>query len=204
MNRKLGTTLLLVVFVAIATLLYSAFAPSMGTAVVADNNESTLGNAAPYTRYPRFVQTGEGCGAGNGVVYNDTSTSNGGNTYSEMHLIFADGESGCPVVVVTPVVVTPVARRVVEDKAVPTTTAVVVPITTPAPTLPVVETPVVVDPTVVVVEDDTCDNANPGNLKCVGNAGENPNGKDTMPLDSGSLEGNGQHGNQGKGGNSNK
>jgi len=38
---------------------------------------------------------------------------------------------------------------------------------------------------------------NPGNAKSVGNAGENPNGKNTMPLDNAGSNGNGEHGNQG-------
>jgi hypothetical protein len=38
---------------------------------------------------------------------------------------------------------------------------------------------------------------NPGNTKSVGNAGENPNGKNTMPLDNAGGNGNGEHGNQG-------
>lgn len=40
-------------------------------------------------------------------------------------------------------------------------------------------------------------NGNPGNLKPVGNAGENPNGQGTMPQDNAGGNGNGQHGNQG-------
>ena len=69
----------------------------------------------------------------------------------------------------------------------------------------VVEDPiVVVDPPVVVPDTDkpadTCGNGNPGNHKCVGNAGEDPNHKDTMDNDS--TDGNGEHGNQGTNGNS--
>lgn len=41
---------------------------------------------------------------------------------------------------------------------------------------------------------------NPGNTKGVGHAGENPNGKGTMPLDNAGGNGNGEHGNQGQGG----
>lgn len=44
----------------------------------------------------------------------------------------------------------------------------------------------------------TCEHGNPGNKKCKGNAGENPNSKGTMPKDS--TDGNGEHGNQGTGG----
>ncbi len=46
------------------------------------------------------------------------------------------------------------------------------------------------------------DKGNPGNIKGVGNAGENPNGKDTMPIDNAGGNGNGEHGNQGQGGHS--
>lgn len=65
---------------------------------------------------------------------------------------------------------------------------------------PVVETPNN-DPAPMPEEkpSDTCDNGNPGNKKCVGKAGEDPNGRGTMPLDS--ADGNGEHGNQGQGGN---
>lgn len=48
---------------------------------------------------------------------------------------------------------------------------------------------------------DTCNNGNPGNTKCVGNAGENPNGRGTMDNDNAGGNGNGEHGNQGEGGN---
>jgi len=61
----------------------------------------------------------------------------------------------------------------------------------------VVTTAVVTVDAPVVVVTSTCTNANPGNKKCKGHAGEDPNGKGTMPLDSGSLTGNGEHGNQG-------
>jgi hypothetical protein len=44
--------------------------------------------------------------------------------------------------------------------------------------------------------DKPATTGNPGNLKAVGNAGENPNGKDTMPLDDPNGV-NGEHGNQG-------
>lgn len=64
-------------------------------------------------------------------------------------------------------------------------------------------TVVVVAPPVVVVDtpvqENTCTNANPGNTKCKGQAGEDPNGKGTMPEDNTGGNGNGQHGNQGKG-----
>ena len=64
----------------------------------------------------------------------------------------------------------------------------------------VVENPVVA--VVVVVKDaDTCTNANPGNTKCKGKAGEDPNGKGTMAVDNAGGGGNGAHGNQGQGGN---
>lgn len=49
-----------------------------------------------------------------------------------------------------------------------------------------------------VVTPIPCTHGNPGNKKCKGNAGENPNGRGTMDNDS--SDGNGQHGNQGKGG----
>jgi hypothetical protein len=52
------------------------------------------------------------------------------------------------------------------------------------------------DPIIVEVPAD--DNlGNPGNLKDVGHAGENPNDKDTMPIDNAGGNGNGEHGNQG-------
>lgn len=54
---------------------------------------------------------------------------------------------------------------------------------------PTVNPIVTVDPT--PAPEATCDNANPGNDKCKGNAGEDPNGKGTMILD-----GIGVHGNQ--------
>lgn len=56
--------------------------------------------------------------------------------------------------------------------------------------------PVVVVVPVVVITSETCNNANPGNHKCVGNAGEDPNGKGTMDDDA-PVTGNGEHGNQG-------
>lgn len=65
------------------------------------------------------------------------------------------------------------------------------------------ETPVVV-PTPETPEtpaEDTCEHGNPGNTKCVGNAGEDPNGAGTMPQDNAGGGGNGEHGNQGQGGN---
>ena len=48
--------------------------------------------------------------------------------------------------------------------------------------------------------DEPSQAGNPGNLKNVGNAGENPNGRGTMDNDNAGGNGNGQHGNQGEGG----
>jgi hypothetical protein len=65
---------------------------------------------------------------------------------------------------------------------------------------PTEETPVdvvcEVEPTEEKPADKPATTGNPGNLKAVGHAGENPNGRDTMPLDD--PQGiNGEHGNQG-------
>jgi hypothetical protein len=77
------------------------------------------------------------------------------------------------------------------------------------------ETPVIIDnggenvPTepVVMPEPETPATeepaGNPGNLKDVGNAGENPNGRGTMDNDNAGGNGNGEHGNQGEGGHNN-
>lgn len=64
------------------------------------------------------------------------------------------------------------------------------------PTPPTVNPPTQEPP--VITKEDKCTAGNPGNHKCKGNAGEDPNGKGTMPADS--TNGNGQHGNQGQGG----
>jgi hypothetical protein len=55
-------------------------------------------------------------------------------------------------------------------------------------------TPVII--VTVTPAEETCKSANPGNLKCVGKAGEDPNGKGTMPNDS--TDGNGKQGNKGR------
>lgn len=76
----------------------------------------------------------------------------------------------------------------------PATVSTPAPIVTTAPNTPVVTpTPVVHDTPAPAVSDK----GNPGNVKGVGNAGENPNGRDTMPLDNAGGNGNGEHGNQG-------
>jgi hypothetical protein len=62
-------------------------------------------------------------------------------------------------------------------------------------TVVVVTAPIVTVDAPIVVTTTTCTNANPGNKKCTGGAGEDPNGKGTMPADS--TDGNGEHGNQG-------
>jgi hypothetical protein len=62
-------------------------------------------------------------------------------------------------------------------------------------------TPVIED-TPVIEEQENTGNGNPGNIKDVGNAGENPNGNGTMPNDNAGGNGNGEHGNQGENGNS--
>lgn len=91
---------------------------------------------------------------------------------------------------------------------IPTTTIVTVDVPVTVTPTPPTETPVVVvvtpEPTQPPVEEETCESGNPGNLKCVGNAGEDPNGAGTMDNDNAGGNGNGQHGNQGEGGNNNK
>jgi hypothetical protein len=88
--------------------------------------------------------------------------------------------------------------------------------TTPVPTEDVVLPPVVVIPPVVVTpptqepggeipgedqpEGNAPANGNPGNVKDVGHAGEDPNGQGTMPQDNAGGNGNGEHGSQGQGG----
>jgi hypothetical protein len=57
------------------------------------------------------------------------------------------------------------------------------------------------DSTVVIEEQENTNNGNPGNIKDVGNAGENPNGNGTMDNDNAGGNGNGEHGNQGENGN---
>ncbi|SRR5258706_3046083 len=72
------------------------------------------------------------------------------------------------------------------------------------PTTVVIVPPVVVvivPPVVVPPVTHTCNHANPGNKKCKGNAGEDPNNKGTMPTDS--TDGNGTTGNSGTNNNSN-
>ena len=84
----------------------------------------------------------------------------------------------------------PTAAVVVADSDVPVSDVVIV--DTESSDTPTNDTPA--DP----ADNDECAKGNPGNLKCVGNAGENPNGKDTMPADNTGGNGNGQHGNQGE------
>lgn len=55
------------------------------------------------------------------------------------------------------------------------------------------------EPPIIVDNKST---GNPGNTKDAGHAGEDPNGRGTMPLDNAGGNGNGEHGNQGQGGNS--
>jgi hypothetical protein len=73
------------------------------------------------------------------------------------------------------------------------------------PDVVIVVTPIVViaPPVIVTPPAPTCNGGNPGNLKCNGNAGEDPNGKGTMDNDNAGGNGNGEHGNQGQGGNGN-
>jgi hypothetical protein len=85
----------------------------------------------------------------------------------------------------------------------------IIPVTSVEPVEPVVptetpETPVIIDnggETVPSDPEQPAANGNPGNTKCVGNAGEDPNGRGTMPNDNAGGNGNGEHGNQGEGGN---
>jgi hypothetical protein len=85
-----------------------------------------------------------------------------------------------------------------------TTTPTLVIIVTPTsgitatPTSAVTSTP---DPTLVATEEP-CTSGNPGNLSCNGSAGEDPNNKGTMPLDSTATPANGENGNKDVGGNS--
>lgn len=69
-------------------------------------------------------------------------------------------------------------------------------------------TTTIIDPPVIIVieppAEEGCGHGNTGNTKCVGNAGEDPNGKGTMDNDNAGGNGNGEHGNQGEGGNKNK
>jgi len=209
-------------FLFVIVVLFTAFTrgePLGPKAVEAKTDALPSAQAAPYTRYPRYVQTGEGCGAGDGIAYRGTEVSRGGNTYSEMYYIFANGKDGCPVVRHTARIITP-APVVVREGAVEPTVDVVLPTNTPgAPVVEIIttpEAPVVVvtpepteepEPIVIVTppteEEDTCDSGNPGNTKCVGNPGEDPNGRGTMPQDNAGGNGNGEHGNQGQGGNGN-
>ena len=89
---------------------------------------------------------------------------------------------------------------IVEPPSLPV--APVEPVEPPVVTPPTVTPPTVTPPTVEppVTPEDTA-KGNPGNTKSVGNAGEDPNGKGTMPLDNAGGNGNGEHGNQGQGGN---
>ena len=107
--------------------------------------------------------------------------------WSTITITTEDNADSCPLGAKAETIV-PVQDKPVQDEA------VVVPDVVPD----------VVDPPVVVPDTDkpadTCGNGNPGNHKCVGNAGEDPNHKDTMDNDS--TDGNGEHGNQGTNGNS--
>jgi hypothetical protein len=167
---------------------------------------NALGQAAPYVRYPRFVQVTEGCAGVDGVVYKGTKVSNGGGTYSEMYFIFANDLGNCKafrVVVTTPEAVCYEDQpcwdcatmgnlrcgHVAAPSATPESIKVVVE-STPEPAITPTETP----------KPD--EKGNPGNLKAVGHAGEDPNGKGTMVLDDPNGV-NGEHGNQGQGGQNN-
>lgn len=102
---------------------------------------------------------------------------------------------------VRPMVVEPVVPPTTTPTPPPTTTIPTTP--PPTTTIPTTPPPTTTPPPPVVTPtpEDTCEGGNPGNIKCVGNAGEDPNGAGTMPLDNAGGNGNGEHGNQGQGGN---
>jgi hypothetical protein len=94
--------------------------------------------------------------------------------------------------------VTPV---IVDVPVTPEPPAVEPPVIVPTQEPPVV-TPPVITPEVPSTPEPS-NAGNPGNLKDVGNAGENPNGRGTMDNDNAGGNGNGEHGNQGEGGHNN-
>jgi hypothetical protein len=87
---------------------------------------------------------------------------------------------------------------IVDVPATPEPPAVEPPVIVPTQEPPVV-TPPVITPEVPSTPEPS-NAGNPGNLKDVGNAGENPNGRGTMDNDNAGGNGNGEHGNQGEGG----
>lgn len=105
-----------------------------------------------------------------------------------------------------PTTPTPPTPGVTQTELPPTTEVTSTPdiTNTPDPTEEVTSTP---EPPTNTPEppatEKPCDKGNPGNTKCVGNAGEDPNGKGTMPNDNAGGNGNGATGNQGEGGNGN-
>jgi hypothetical protein len=115
--------------------------------------------------------------------------------------------TGTPVITATPELPTstPEPTLVVNTPDVPATST---PNITTTPDLPtatpdITATPKPTENPTQVATEKPCDNSNPGNLKCKGNSGEDPNGSGTMPQDNTGGNGNGQHGNQGTGGNGN-
>ena len=79
----------------------------------------SLDNAVPYTRYPRFVMSA----CSDALLYKDTTTSRGGNTYSEMWFIF--GNDNCNV---APLMLkASTTRTSVDDTVVVTPPVIIVP-----------------------------------------------------------------------------
>jgi hypothetical protein len=102
------------------------------------------------------------------------------------------------IITITTTVTVPPTETVTAPPPITETTTPTPELPTPTPVpptqTPVPTTPVVTEPPAT---EEPCENGNPGNLKCVGNAGEDPNGHGTMPEDNAGGDGNGEHGNQG-------
>jgi hypothetical protein len=201
-HMKLNTTdkaivSLAVIILAIAAILYSVQPHSTAGA------DSTAGTPAQQVHYfPRWAESRP-------AMQNDVQSSLIGDCLADRVTgdLYPQPDPYCLPVPSVAVVEQAKEREqdtsvIVDVPATPEPPAVEPPVIVPTQEPPVVTPPVVEpeQPETPATEEPA---GNPGNLKDVGNAGENPNGRGTMDNDNAGGNGNGEHGNQGEGGHNN-